>query len=96
MPKRDININKMDRTILFQSLIEEIDELMMIFDLECRIVYANKSTLKALGYKEADLRGKPISVLFETFEGKEYLIQYETMIISKSIIGTHEVDLRGK
>ena len=65
MPKNSVNINKIDRTELFQSMVDEIDELMMIFDLEGRIVFTNNSTLKVLGYNEDDLRGKPISVLFE-------------------------------
>ena len=95
MPEKDININKLDRTTLFQSLVEEIDELMMIFDLEGRIVFANNSTLKALGYKEEDLKGKPISVLFEPTKGKEYLAYFESLISTKSNIGTYEVELRG-
>jgi len=96
MPNKRVNINNIDRTVLFQSIVDEIDELMMIFDLEGRIVFTNNSTLKALGYNEDDLRGKPISVLFEPTKGKEYLAHYDSMISSKSKIGIYEIELRGK
>jgi len=96
MLKKRVNITEIDRTALFQSMVEEMDELMMIFDLEGRIVFTNNSTLKALDYKEEDLRGKPISVLFEPTRGKEYLAHYDSMISSKSKIGMYEVELMGK
>ena len=96
MLKRDVNINKIDRTVLFQSIVDEIDELMMIFDLEGRIVFTNNSTLRALDYNEDDLKGKPITVLFEPTKGKEYLAHYDSMISSKSKIGMYELELRGK
>ena len=96
MPKKHANINMMDRKALLQSVVEEIDELMMIFDLEGRIVYANNSTLKALGYNDDDLSGKPISVLFEPGKGKKQLAHYDSMIKSKSKIGMYEVELKSK
>jgi len=96
MPKKEIDSRKLDHAMLIQSVVEGIDELMMVFDLEGRILLANRAVMDALGYKEYDLIGKPISVLFEPAKGKEYLAHYESMISSNINIGMYEVELRGK
>ena len=96
MAKKSSNINNFKSITTYQSIVEGINEFVMIFDLEGIITFANQSAISSLGYKKDDLLGKPLSVLFESDRGKNLLATYRNFVNSNTSIDRYEMELKGK
>ncbi|MCH8288794.1 MAG: PAS domain S-box protein [Candidatus Marinimicrobia bacterium] len=96
MAKKSLNINDIESVATYQSIVEGINEFVMIFDLEGIITFANQSAISSLGYKKDDLLGKPLSVLFESDRGKNLLAIYRDFVNSNTLIDRYEMELKGK
>jgi len=96
MAKKSSNINDFESVAIYQSIVEGINELVMIFDLEGVITFANQSAISSLGYKKDDLLGKPLSVLFDSDRGKNLLATYRNFVNSDTLIDRYELELKGK
>jgi len=81
---------------LYESIVESVNEFIFILNLDGRLIYANKSSLSILGYKEEDLIGKPFSVLLDSEVGKELTVQYKEKVKSKFVIKNFEIEVKGK
>ena len=96
MAKKSSNINDFESVTTYQSIVEGINEIVMTFDLEGIITFANQSAISSLGYKKHDLIGKPLSVLFESDRGKNLLATYRNSVNSSILIDRYEMELKGK
>jgi PAS domain S-box-containing protein len=61
--------------IAAENIISAMDEFLILVNHEGRILTVNKATTDSLRYKQKDLEGKSISVLFQDHSFKENLLE---------------------
>ncbi len=76
-------IDAINNNILFQSIIQQSPEAILVSDLEANIIYTNETFAKSLGYQVDELIGKHTRILKSGKQSKEFYQQMWFELLNK-------------